>query len=182
MKPQALALLTHLNSGGTVTRETAWDDFRIQNLTARLSELTAAGYSIVKTPRKALMDGRTITITTWKLALTFNVGDTVIVTKETASLLSLKGRVGTIERLTLNYGSAMVFLHGIGFRTVSFKCLARVKHLMPGTCVSIEPAPYVVGKYHHDADSYTILSANPKHTIVASAALVVPAVVEARSH
>ena len=172
MKPQTLALITHLNSGGKVTRENAWENFRIQNITARLSELTALGYTIIKTPRKAFMDNRKITITTWSLRDPLNKGDMVRVRGDQGTLVSLKGRTGTVSYVDLKQAMASVHIPGVGYRFLKRNTLTRVTHHAPGTAATIKHVPLIVAAYHPEVDSYTLASADPKHTIVASAALV----------
>lgn len=175
MKPQTLSLIEHLNSGGSVTRESAWQDFRIQNITARISELSALGYCIVKTLRKALMDGRKIRLTTWKLREAINKGDHVKILVDNGTLVPLKGRTGTVDKVFFRSASATVFIPNVGHRLVKLCDVKRIHHLLPGTRAAIRPVPYVVTEYHPNVDSYTLTSANPEHTIVASAALVVEA-------
>lgn len=48
MKPQSKKLIEHLMAGGSVTRDSAFHLFGIQNLTARLSELMEKGYNLAK--------------------------------------------------------------------------------------------------------------------------------------
>ena len=172
MKPQTLALVKHLNAGGSVTRESAWPEFKIQNLTARLSELTALGFEIVKQTRKAVIDSRKVRITTWKLRECFDKGMHVQVAKETASIVLMKGRIGVIERIDLERAQATVYFDCVGYRSLKFNALRRLPHFNPGTRVQIKPAPYVVLEYHPAIKSYTLTSPNPEHTIVAAANLV----------
>lgn len=68
MKPQSRTILRHLLEGGEVTRDSAYLDFDIQNLTARLSELTRLGFDIIRSTVEArTKSGRKMRVITWKL-------------------------------------------------------------------------------------------------------------------
>lgn len=172
MKSQTVKLAEYLNAGGTITREDAWQLFQIQNITARLSELTNLGYSIVKTPCKALVGNHEVRLSAWKLAHTINPGDTVKVIKDIGTLVTLMGRTGRVERVDLKKALATVFLDGIGYRSLRFNALARVEHFTPGTPVRVKPTPLVVLEYFSQANSYSLASPVADHTIVAHASLV----------
>lgn len=185
MKPQALALVKHLNTGGEVTRHTAWSDFDIQNLTARLSELTALGFDIVKTPFKALPGvrmrdhmGRKIRVTSWKFRHAINPGDLVKVVDDIGTYISLRGRLGRVDKIDLPHALATVWIDDVGFRSLRFKSLRRVA-LNPGDEVSIHYPPLVVGEYYPQANSYLLLTPKADVTIVAHSSLVRPAAVTA---
>ena len=181
MKSQTLRLIEHLNQGGFVTRESAWEDFHIQNLTARISELMAQGYRIIKTPHKtALPDGRKTTITYWSLRSCYRKGDFVEVVGDYGQFLSLKGRIGVVEDVHLKIASATIHIQGVGYRNLKFRSLKKLEHIAPSTSVSIKPVPLVVLAYHPDVNSYSLATANSDNTIIASAALVEATSVTAR--
>lgn len=172
MKPQALKLVEHLNSGGHVTRETALSEFGVQNCTARMSELTAIGFDIVKTPFKVLRGGRTMRVSSWKLRDPITPGCHVKVIKDIGTYVALKGRIGVVQTINLNHALATIFIDGLGYRSIRFNALKKLPHLPAGTRVQIKPAPYVILDYHPGVNSYTLTSANPEHTIVVHANLV----------
>ncbi len=174
MKPQAHALIEHLMSGGTVTRESAWQDFRIQNITARISELTALGYDIVKTPCKAIMDGREIRLSSWKLRESSRLatGCYVKIIKDSGTFVSLLGKTGVVQSLDLLEAKACVFIEGIGYRALTFSHLERLASFPVGARVGIKAEPYIVLEYHPSVESYTLASASPDQTIVAHKNLV----------
>ena len=57
MKPQSRAIIRHLLDGGEITRDSAYHDFGIQNLTARISELSGLGFDIVHDKLARYSDG-----------------------------------------------------------------------------------------------------------------------------
>lgn len=174
MKPQALSLIRHLNSGGEVTRDSAWADFNIQNLTARISELTARGYDIIKNVIKAKGDGRIVRLTTWKFRHTINVGDYVQVTADVGTYVSLRGRIGKVDKISLEHGIATVFIDGVGFRSLRFNALKRISILPTGTAVSLRETKLIIGGYNKESDSYMLLTPADKASIVAHSSLVLP--------
>lgn len=174
MKPQSLALVEYLNQGGEVTRDSAWSDFGIQNLTARLSELTAAGYDIIKSSYKQRHGPHSVRVkvTVWKFRHTITPGAHVEVVQDIGSLIPLRGRQGVVEKVDLHKALATIHIDGAGYRSLRFNALKRLPYLAPGTRVSIKPAPYVVLEYHPGVKSYTLTSGNPEHTIVVHENLV----------
>ena len=172
MKSQTLALAEYFNAGNEVDRESAWLEFGIQNLTARLSELTNMGFAIVKDIMKIHLNGRTIRVATWKFRDSLEVGDTVQVAEDVGTQVSLKGRLGRVDRVDLHNAQACVYLPDVGFRNLKFYALKRMHMLSPGTRVSLAPGPYVILDYHPETDSYSIQSPSVDHTLVAHAALL----------
>lgn len=176
MKPQSLALAEYLNQGKTITRDSAWELFGIQNLTARLSELASQGFAIIKETNKhcGLINGRDVSISHWKFRDIFNTGDSVQVIKDIGTMVALNGRIGAVNEVNLNRALAVVFIPGVGYRNLSFSMLRRVSCLATGTKVAIKALPLVIVDYHPAVNSYTLASPDPEHTIVAHASLVEP--------
>ena len=174
MKPQSLALAEYLNQGKTITRDGAWELFGIQNLTARLSELVSQGFAIIKETHKrcGLINGRDVSITHWKFRDTISPGDCVQIIKDTSTFVALKNRLGTIGTIDLGRAQACVFIPNVGYRNLRFSALVKNPFLAVGTKVTIKDLPLVVGDYHIGVNSYTLVSPNPEHTIVAHASLV----------
>ena len=176
MKPQSLKLLEHLNNGGEVTRQSGFLEFGIQNLTARISELRGLGYKFTKTRirLRSPLGLRRIWATAWRLAECLRVGDRVLVIKDSGTLISLKGRIGVIHRLELEDAQVVIFIPGVGFRQMPFTSLQRLQTQPTGAPVTLVETSLVVGEYHPEVDSYTLLTSDPAHTLVASAPLVRP--------
>lgn len=176
MKPQSLALAEYLNQGKTITRDSAWELFGIQNLTARLSELASQGFAIIKETHKhcGLINGRDVSITHWKFRYTINMGDSVQITKDVGTMVTLNGRIGVVNEVHLRRAVAVLFIPGVGYRNLRFSMLRRVSCLATGTKVAIKALPLVIVDYHPAVNSYTLTSPNPDHTIIAHASLVEP--------
>lgn len=172
MKPQMLALAEYFNSGSEVTHADAWNKFGIQNLTARLSELMSAGFAVVKNTTKIFINGRHSRLTAWKFRDTFCERDHVQVVEDIGTLVSLKGRTGQVQRVDLHKAQVCVYFPDVGFRSLKFHTLKRIRTLDPGTLVGFAPGPYVVLDYHPETDSYSIQSPSVGRTLVAHAALL----------
>ena len=173
MKPQCLTIVNYLMTGGSITRDSAYHKFGIQNLTARLSELTEAGYDIVRhTEKGETATGKRLKVTAWKLRHRFRVGDLVKVVKDSGSFLSLKGKTGKVLKVSLEDATFVVDIPGLGMRRLAHDRLAPVEYLPAGTKVTLTADALVVGQYVPDGDSYLLLTANPNLTVAASAALV----------
>lgn len=175
MKPQLLSLVKHLNQGKTITRETAWSEFNIQNLTARLSELKILGFPIVKTPPKVLHDqGRKIKIQAWKLRDALRVGDYVRVVSDPGVYIPLRGKVGQIDKIWLDLAQVLVFFSdGTSHRALKFNEVQRLA-FRSGDPVSLQPTPLVIGQYHPEADVYMLLTPKEGQTLIAAASLIRP--------
>jgi hypothetical protein len=172
MKPQNLGLIEYLNQEDHfITREKALLGFGIQNLTAALADLRRLGYAFKKRQvGYCLPQGRKATL--WTLQECFQPGDLIQVTRDLSAYFSLKGRYGKVEEVRLEEAEVTVSLKDLGFRRLPWKGLKRIGHLLPGTPVNLAASPLVVGEYHPEVNSYTLLSPDPALTLVASAALV----------
>ena len=174
MKPQSKKLIDHFTAGGSVTRDSAFHDFGIQNLTARLSELSGKGFDIVKFTEEVIGQNarKKIKVSHWKFRHIFNAGDSVQVVKDTGIYISLRGKIGIVRSMDRYGANVMIDFPGIGMRRVSNKHLTRINRLTAGTPVELVGVPLVVGGYVPEGDSYLLFTPNPNLTIAASAPLV----------
>ena len=125
--------------GGEVTRNSAYHDFGIQNLTVRLSELTGLGFDIIHSKISAKTKaGKTIKIITWKLRHVFQPGDYVKVINDTGSFLSLHGKTGKVLRVSQEEAALVLEFPGLGIRRVAYDRLAQVEYLPSGTKVRLD--------------------------------------------
>lgn len=176
MKSQLLVLAEHLNRGNEVTRDSAWERLGIQNLTARLSELTAMGFDIVKTVHKTTGPrGRKVRVMSWSFRHTFNPGDIAEVARDIGTYIPLRGKVGKVAEVFLSHAQATVFIEGVGYRRLAFRALKRITH-KPGAAVRIDPnVPLVIGDHYHSCNSYLLHTPEAGVTLVAHASLILPA-------
>lgn len=172
MKPQAMKLIKHLLDGGSVSRDSAWNTFGIANLTARLTEMKRMGYQFIKETQTAQTTYGKVKFTSWKFPQALKQGATVEITKDIGTMFTLKGRIGKVQRIHLENAQATIFITGIGYRRLSIHSMKEATVMSPGTPVVIVKGPLIVQAYHRELDSYTLVSPNPNHTIVASASLV----------
>lgn len=176
MKPQLLVLAKHLNQGKTITRESAWTELGIQNLTARLSELKPLGFPIVKTPPKVLHDrGRKIKIQAWKLRDALTIGDYVRVVSDPGVYVPLRNKVGRVDAVWLDLGEVRVhFADDTAPRVLKFNEVRRLA-FRSGDPVRILETPMIVDKYSPEADAYMLLTPKQGQTLIASSSLIRPA-------
>jgi ribosomal protein L21E len=174
MKVQLLRLAEAFNEGKGITRETAYQDYAVQNLTGRITELRALGFEFEKRRVSYFHPGLNhhIKVPVWKLRQTYKVGDRARVKVDQGVYISFQGRIGEVTDLDLGQGKVTLFIDNVGYRQLRWDGLDKVPVLAPGTPVKIMAGPLVVSEYHPGVDSYTLLSPDPKRTIVASAALV----------
>jgi hypothetical protein len=173
MKPQSKKLIDHFTAGESVTRDSAFHVFGIQNLTARLSELSGKGFDIIKfTEEVTGQNGRKIKVSHWRFRHIFNAGDNVQVAKDTGIYISLRGKIGIVSSMDRYGANVTIDFPGIGMRRVAHKHLARINRLTVGTPVELVGGPLVVGGYVPEGDSYLLFTPNPNLTVAASAALV----------
>jgi hypothetical protein len=174
MKVQLLRLAEAFNNGESLSRESAYRDYGVQNLTGRITELRALGFEFEKNRVPCFHPGlhRSIKVPTWKFKQTFKIGDRVRVKVDQGFYISFQGRIGEVTDLDLARGKVTLFIDNVGYRQLCWDGLDKVPVLAPGTPVKIMQCPLVVSEYHPGVDSYTLLSPDPKRTIVASAALV----------
>jgi hypothetical protein len=174
MKVQLLRLAEAFNEGKGITRESAYQDYAVQNLTGRITELRGLGFDFEKRRVPYFHPGlnRLIKVPVWKFRQTFKIGERARVKADHGFYISLQGKVGQVTDLNLAQGRVTLFIDNVGYRQLCWNDLEKVPVLAPGTPVGILPGPLVVSEYHSGVDSYTLLSPDPKHTIMASAALV----------
>ena len=175
MKPQLLALARHLNRGHEVTRASGFDQLGIQNLTARLSELTSLGFDIIMKLTKANdRQGRPIKVASWSFRNTFNPGDLAEVVKDMGTYIPLRGKVGKVIEISMLHAQATLFIDGVGFRRLGFKTLRR--HIFkPGDAVRIDGSiPLVIGEYYPNCRSYLLHTPDNAVTLVAHPSTLLP--------
>lgn len=148
--------------GGTIDRFTAYEKFKVQNLTARIAELRADGMVI----DNIRMEGSDLGY--WKLRQPkFNVGDRVVFVGPTLlgdhDLRTYKVKVGTtvlIERVEVETGCCRVdFGDGLGTLWVDGSELAPLAVLPTGTPVKLPEEHVWVEAYDAATDTYYLKSA-----------------------
>lgn len=159
--------------GGSVTRDSAFHLFGIQNITARLSELTDRGFDIVRTTEIVTnANGRKMKVTHWKLRYIPNAGDMVQVIEDAGAFISLKGKVGSVRSIDRYGAMVTVDFPQLGMRRIPQRCVRKLNRLPVGTPVALKSCPLVVGSYVPEGDSYLLLTPFSNLTVAASASLV----------
>lgn len=147
MKPQTRKLLDYLRQpGATITRDNAYHKLGIQNLTARLSELSETGYTINKTAIKTLVSntGLPMTISAWSIQ-TFREGDYVKVDSDTSIFSTTKDHVYRI--IAIYWESGELLLSGNGMRKVKMNCVSPYPVHAKGSKVRLVPTIFEVSHF-----------------------------------
>ena len=171
-KTQLENLFTHLHCGGAISHIEAYNQFGIQNLTARISDLRGLGWKFEKSRTRAFVDGRAIPVTKWRLTHTLTPGSFVKIIGDVADKI---GYVTAVHVFGNNNIGSLIDVCVGGehpYRVPLSKIRPFKSHNMHAT-VRLTTEPFVVEKY---TDGHYVLSpVEGEGRLIASENLVIAA-------